>query len=74
MPANGITRTNFRELARRATGGLEVALLWSANENRLVVTVSDAGSGERSTLNPDNDNALDVFYHPYAYAALQATA
>jgi hypothetical protein len=39
MTANGITRTDVRELARRATGGLEVAVLWSAGENRLVVTV-----------------------------------
>src|SRR5262245_11652968 len=37
-----------------------------------MVTVSDADTGERSTLNPDNDNALDVFNHPHAYAALQA--
>jgi hypothetical protein len=71
--ANGITtRTPFRELAHRATNGLEVSLVWSELENRLSVRVSDTRAGQRFVLHVENDNALDVFYHPYAHAAWQA--
>lgn len=71
--ANGITtRTPLRELAHRANNGLEVSLVWSELENRLSVRVSDTRSGQRFVLDVENDDALDVFYHPYAYAALQA--
>jgi hypothetical protein len=68
------TPTDFRELACRADDGLEVALLWSEDENRLAVTVSDSRSGERFVVDAASDRALDVFYHPYAHAASQATA
>jgi hypothetical protein len=67
-------RTTFRELAHRVDGGLEVTLLWSVRENRLAVTVSDARSGESFVLDAEKGNALDVFYHPYAYAGFQAAA
>lgn len=66
--------TGIRELAYRANNGLEVALLWSELDNRLAVSVSDVRSGERFVLDAENDNALDVFYHPYAHAARQAAA
>jgi hypothetical protein len=71
---NPTTRTAFRELAQRVDGGVEVTLLWSAREKRLAVTVSDSRSGEWFLLEADKDNALEVFYHPYAYAAPQAAA
>jgi hypothetical protein len=72
--ANGTTEKDFRELAYRASEGLEVTLLWSARENRLAVTVRDSRSGEQFALDAQDDNALEVFYHPYAHAALQAAA
>jgi hypothetical protein len=59
----------FRELAQRVEGGVKVTLLWSARENRLAVTVSDPRAGEWFVLDAKNDNALEVFYHPYAHAA-----
>jgi hypothetical protein len=64
----------FRELAFRANAGLEVALLWSASEDQLLVSVSDSCSGERFVLDADKQNALDVFYHPYVHATFQAAA
>jgi hypothetical protein len=73
MTTGTSSRSAFRELARRANGGLEVTLLWSEVEDRLAVTVSDSLSGEWFFLDAEPDNALDVFYHPYAHAALQAT-
>jgi Cyclic nucleotide-binding domain len=67
------SRKAFRELVRRANGGLEVTLLWNELEDRLAVTVVDSGSGAWFVLDAESDNALDVFYHPYAHATLQTT-
>ncbi|MDQ3889627.1 MAG: hypothetical protein M3312_03635 [Actinomycetota bacterium] len=58
------------ELANRASDGLEVSLLWSRRTNRVSVAVVDTRTGERFELTiSDGENALDVFHHPYAYAA-----
>jgi hypothetical protein len=57
-----------RELAYRANEGVKVALLWSLTDDRLTVVVEDAKADERFELEARRDNALDVFYHPYAYA------
>jgi hypothetical protein len=58
-----------RELAYRANDGLEVALLWVESTNRLVVSVADERTGDRFALRAGHENALDVFYHPFAHAA-----
>ena len=63
-----------RELAHRASDGVEVALLWSPSDNRLTVVVEDTKADERIELEARADNALDVFYHPYAYAPVWASA
>ena len=60
----------FRELAHRVSGGVEVRLLWNVLENRLAVTVSDLRSGETLVIDTEHSHALEVFYHPYAHAAL----
>lgn len=57
------------ELALRRNDGLSVALLWSRARNLLTVLVTDDRTGERFELEATPDNALDVFHHPYAYAA-----
>jgi hypothetical protein len=61
--------TTVKELAHRAGDGVEVALLWSPSDGRLTVLVDDAKTDERFALQARADNALDVFYHPFAYAA-----
>ena len=59
-----------RELEHRTADGVEVALLWHAGGDVLSVVVSDTRVGEVFELVLDErDNALDVFHHPYAYAA-----
>jgi hypothetical protein len=58
-----------RELAFRAINGLEVTLLWNAEEDRLTVSVYDPTLPELFEVPAPSDRALDVFYHPYAYAA-----
>jgi YD repeat-containing protein len=58
------------ELDIRTTDGIDVRLLWDKSENRLSVTASDVRSGETVEVEVrDHERALDVFHHPYAYAA-----
>jgi hypothetical protein len=59
----------FRELAHRATDGLEVMLFWREATNELTVSVSDERTGAYFELDAEPGEALDVFYHPYAHAA-----
>jgi hypothetical protein len=61
-----------KELAVRAMDGLEVALLWYTREGALSVVVNDSRTHDSFELVlGDGDDALDVFHHPYAYAALR---
>lgn len=58
----------IRELAHRAGDGLEVTLLWNEDDNRVVVAVDDARTGERFEIEVPTTSALDAFKHPFAYA------
>jgi hypothetical protein len=58
-----------RELAVRESSGLHVLLLWHPREDELTVSVEDTRAGSRFQLAVARDRALDVFYHPFAYAA-----
>jgi hypothetical protein len=66
-----MTGTNTAELAHRANDGVEVSLLWSESCQRLTVVVSDSRAAHSFELTAHPEKALDVFHHPYAYAALQ---
>lgn len=60
----------MRELDSRSADGLQVRLLWSETDDRVMVAVADSKSGDDFSIDVrDGDNALDVFQHPYAYAA-----
>jgi hypothetical protein len=56
-----------RELAQRRSGTVEVRLLWHPEGDWVELSVSDPadGTGFRIVVAPRN--ALDAFYHPYAY-------
>ncbi len=59
-----------RELDRRTADGIEVRLLWSQNDGRVTVAVTDTKNGEAFELPVrEGELALKVFHHPYAYAA-----
>jgi hypothetical protein len=62
------TVRHIRELAHRMTDGVEVSLLWNQGDDSLRVVVVDARAGTAFEVHAPSDNALDVFYHPYAYA------
>lgn len=64
------TAATVSELALREADGLEVALLWHRREGFVSVVVADSRTGEAFELVVRaTDNALDVFHHPFAYAA-----
>ena len=61
---------HFRELDYRSNDRIEVRLLWHQRDDRVIVAVADGKTGERFTVDVrDGESALDVFHHPFAYAA-----
>jgi hypothetical protein len=62
--------TPARELDARTSDGIYVRLLWHPEDDRVSVVVNDTKTGQRFELPIHGDEqALDVFHHPYAYAA-----
>jgi hypothetical protein len=59
-----------RELARRFSAGVDVTLYWHPTLDELIVRVCDERHGAHFEIHPQRDLALDVYYHPYAYADL----
>jgi hypothetical protein len=59
-----------RELDSRTSDGIRVRLLWHSVDGHVSVAVEDAKTGQVFDLPVgDDDRPLDVFHHPYAYAA-----
>ena len=59
-----------RELDSRMGDGIEVRLLWCQNDGHVTVAVTDTKTGEAFELPVrEGERALEVFHHPYAYAA-----
>jgi hypothetical protein len=61
--------TPWVELAKRASNGLEVALLWDRSSNRVKVVVSDERLCHHLDFEVARTDALSAFYHPFAHAA-----
>jgi hypothetical protein len=60
----------MRELHSRTGDGIHVRLLWRAEPEIVAVAVTDARSGEAFALDVrEGERAMDVFLHPFAYAA-----
>jgi hypothetical protein len=63
--------TTTRELDRRTSDGIHVRLLWHPEDDHVSVAVNDTKTGEIFELPVHaGESALDVFHHPYAYAAI----
>jgi hypothetical protein len=60
--------TPTRELAQRRSGTVEVLLLWHAEIDRVEVSLQDSATDAGFHIEVPPGNALDAFYHPYAYA------
>ena len=66
-----MSRSERRELARRSGAGVDVTLYWHPVLDELIVCVRDKRHGARFEIRPPRYLALDVYYHPYAYADLE---
>ena len=66
-----VTDESWRtELASRENNGITVRLFWSRSTNLVTIAVADAANNEYFELVIDeHERALDVFQHPFAYAA-----
>jgi hypothetical protein len=65
-----VTPTSMCELNSRVSNRIEVRLMWCREDGRLWVTVTDGRKGESFQLPvADEERAMDVFHHPFAYAA-----
>jgi hypothetical protein len=60
-----------RELAYRENDGVGIWLLWHSFTRRLTVSVFDRRNADGFDLDVEPANALDVFNHPFAYAAFR---
>ena len=58
-----------RELARRISGGIEVALYWSPFDHSTTVEVWDTAFDETIVFGVPPERALEAFYHPFAQLA-----
>jgi len=58
-----------RELAHRRSCGIDVRLLWDPDGGGLTVEVLDGSEGSSLVVPVGERPPLDVFRHPYAYAA-----
>ena len=60
----------LHELDHRSADCIDVWLLWREGDGRALVAVFDEKTGARFTIEVrDDERALDVFHHPFAYAA-----
>ena len=68
-----MTRTDYApiELDHRSHDGVEVSLLWQPDVDVVVVQVVDTRVEQTFQLVVDAHEALDVFRHPFAYAAFR---
>ena len=62
-------RATRRELAHRASNGIEVSLYWDEPSNTVTVEIFDAHLEEGLAFGVEAAEALDAFHHPYALAA-----
>jgi hypothetical protein len=69
MEAAALSLSARRELATRTSSDLEVTLWWDPRIDATAVSVWDWKRDIHFELAVGRDRALDVFYHPFMYAA-----
>jgi hypothetical protein len=55
-----------RELARRSSGGIDVTLYWSSDDDSTSIEIWHSATQETLTFPVAPERALDAFYHPFA--------
>jgi hypothetical protein len=66
------TTSGVRELDHRTADGIGVRLLWNSLTSRVAVAVEDTRTGESFELQVPGADALEAFWHPFAYASHDA--
>ena len=61
--------TTLRELDRRKGDGIDVSLLWDTGTKAVWVAVTDTRHGGSFSFEVQPGDALEAFWHPYAYVA-----
>jgi len=59
-------------VAGRGHDGVVVSLRWHRANDKLTVVVDDTRTGESFRVPARRENALEVFYHQFAYASKAA--
>jgi hypothetical protein len=59
--------TTLRELDGRTSDGIDVSLLWDPRTNAVSVAVTDTRQGGSFEFEVEPGDALEAFWHPYAY-------
>ena len=62
------TSAPTRELAQRRSGADEVLLLWHPESDRVELAVRNLATGVGCQIEVAPGDAIDAFYHPFAYA------
>jgi hypothetical protein len=61
---------SMRELAHRSNDGIDVTLFWHPDTDELTVCVRDRRRDAYFEIEPEANDALRAFYHPYSYVSL----
>ena len=65
------TRESIRELAERTSNGTLTRLFWLHQTRQLWVEVYDQQFDETIVIPAEPELALEVFHHPFAFAAAE---
>ena len=68
LAAGERARAPVRELAQRLSGADEVLLLWYPEGDRVELAVRNVATGTGCQIEVAPADAIDAFYHPFAYA------
>ena len=68
------TRAEWREMARRAGGDVEVSILWNESLSHVKVMVSDKRLCNFVDLEVDSGDALKAFHEAFADATARLSA
>jgi hypothetical protein len=69
LPTGERLSSPTRELAQRLSGADEVLLLWHPESDRVELSVRSLATGAGCQIEVAPADAIDAFYHPFAYAA-----
>ena len=69
-----VPRDRTRELDHRRADGIDVRLLWSQSNERILLVVADSKTGDAFSVEVEPGDALEAFHHPYSYAAFKHAA